>query len=229
MVFRKVYKMKNKNIHSITLRTITILAVSFFTLVFTLSAGCSLIISKPSDNQFKIMEVKNNIARFSFKYRTYYHEADAPYIIDDKYFRFTALTIAASPKTISEPNPEPGKASETADMSYAPASIRVLVSNAINQPFRPAQDRISNHLTSWSRWSKFKLLERKDILISGIQGEMAAYEVDGLIGPKLLYQSDVAFDYDDQEWNLHLEADVALTDIVKEDLQLVIDTFKILE
>jgi hypothetical protein len=208
---------------------ISVFVIILVTLISSIFSACDQNGSDPSDDHFRTMEVKNKVAHFSFEYRTYYHDIDGPWVDDNEYRKITYVDILASKKTIPAPNPQPGEAGETVNMSYTPAVIGVNVGNALNVPFRPFQERISSHLTSWSRWEHFKLLERKNVMISGIQGEMAAYEVDGLIGPKLLYQSDVAFDYNGQEWDINLKADVSLTDNVKEDLQHVIDTFKILQ
>jgi hypothetical protein len=222
--------MKNKNIIQMIISSRKVFwMISMLTSVASLLIGCSQNLADVSDDHFRTMEVKNKIAYFSFEYRTYYHDTDGPWVDDNEHFKMTYVDILASKLTMPAPNPELGNAGETVRMSYTPASIGFLVSDALNRPFRPAQDRILNRITSWSRWEHFKLLEKKTILVSGIQGEMASYEVDGLIGPKLLYQSNIAFDYNGKEWNINVMADIALTKIVEDDVQHVIDTFKILD
>jgi hypothetical protein len=227
---KRMLKLKAKIRHNRRLFT------QFFLLVLAgagvLLAGCDSPFPTPahSDNEFTTMEVKNKIAHFSFEYRNYYHVGDAPYIMDDKYFRFTAMSISAPTTTMPEPIPEPGKAGEMVEMSYTPASIGFLVSNSLNRPYVFAADRIENSVKSLVKWPHFIILERKTITISGIPAEMMSYKIDGVFyGPKLLYQTDIAFDYAEKKWDIDLSADIALTDMVKEDLQHVIDTFKILE
>jgi hypothetical protein len=115
-------------------------------------------------------------------------------------------------------------------MSYTPASISINVGNALKVPFRSAQERIEYVIQSGEKWPNFKLIERRPVTISGIQGEMVFYEVDGfMVGPKMLYQADAAFDYNGQAWDFELEADISLADTVKADFLHVIETFKILD
>lgn len=220
--------MKTKITQAIASCRPVVIAFVMFSLLVSLSSACDLNSSGSSEDQFKTMEVNNKIAHFSFEYRTYYSDIDGPWVDDNKYRQITYMDILAPKKNIQAPNPEPEKAGKTVEMKYTPASIGITIGNALNRQFSPAQERISNALQSWSRWDNYKFIDRKSVMVSGIQGEMATYEVDGLIGPKLLYQSDVAFDYGGKEWDIHLEADVSLTDMVKEDFQHVIDTFKIL-
>jgi hypothetical protein len=186
-------------------------------------------VNDQSDDHFTTVEVKNKIAHFSFEYRTYYHEIEGPYIIDDNNFQFTALTIAASKKTMPGPNPEPGKSGETVDMSYTPAFIKFNVGNALNRPYVFAPDRVENSIRSFGRWPNFLRLERKTVTISGTKAEMGSFQVDGFIaGPKMLYQAEVAFDYNDKKWDISLQADIALTEAVKADLEHILNTFKII-
>jgi hypothetical protein len=195
--------------------------------VLLASGGCNHIFNDPSDDHYTTMEVKNRIAHFSFEYRTYYHTTDGPDIVDDEYFRFTYVTIAASKKTM--PHPDPEGSGQTVNMKYTPAFITIQIGYAMDRPYSSAHDRIENHIKNWGTWPNFKLFERKTIVISGKEAEMASYQVDGMLGPKLLYQADVAFDYNWEKWDIHLEADITLAESVQEDLDHIIRTFKILE
>lgn len=219
---------KNITQRAISHKISIILVIVLVILISSLFPACNRNGSDPSDDHFKTMEVKNKVAHYSFEYRTYYH-INGPWVDDNQYRKITSMSISAPKKTMPAPNPELGKASETVSMSYTPAFIEMIVGNTFNRPYITAKETIDNSIRAWGRWEHFKLLERKTVLISGIQGEMASYEVDGFVGPKLLYQSDLAFDHSGMEWYLRLKADVSLADIVKEDLQHIIDTFKILD
>lgn len=223
-------KLKSRKVYSKGV-FISLSLVFFIGLSLLCPAGCSRPESSTdtSDDGFKIMEVKNKIAHFSFEYRTYYHEIEDPNIVDDSSFRFTSLTIAASKKTVQMPNPEPGKSGDTVEMSYTPASIYFNIGNALKLPYRFATERIDNSIISWGTWPNFELFERKSIMISGQQAEMASYQVDGILVPKLLFQADVAFDYNGQAWDLQARSDIALAESVKDDLEHIIKTFKILD
>jgi len=215
--------MNNKYIFKFKLHFTYLILVA---VIVCLPAGCSNPFTASSDT-FSRMEVNNKIAHFSFEFRNYYSDKDGPYVVDDQYSRFTSMTVLASKKSMEMPDPDPGS-DKTVNMQYTPASIHFLVGNAVRNPMN-AVDRIDNIIRSCSRWENFELLERKSIEISVTKAEMVIYQVDGFWGPKLLYRSDIAFDYGGKEWDIRLESDIALADVAKGDLEHVIRTFRVLD
>ena len=182
-----------------------------------------------SDDDYITMTVQNRIASFSFEYRAYYRDVAGPRIVDSDAHLFTYVDILAAQKTMPMPNPEPGGEGEMVQMKYVPAFIGVSVSDA-SKYLTSSTERIENNISSWSRWPNFELLERKMILVDGVQAELIAYQVDGFfVGPALKYQVDVCFDHNALRWYIYLEADIELADMVRADLEHILETFKILD
>jgi len=213
-------KCRNKQIAHLILALLT--SVGMFLV------ACNKEADVPSDG-YKTMMVKNDIASFSFEYRAYYSNIGGPYIEDSDAHRFTDVTILAPKETITTVNPSPEGKGEMVKMEYVPAFIKILAGDASKFPM-PASERIEGHISSWSSWPNFKLLERSVVMVDGAPAELIAYQVDGFFaGPALLYQVDVAFDRNDLQWNFHVEADIDMAEVVRADLDHIIQTFKILD
>lgn len=182
-----------------------------------------------SPDGYKTMTVRNYIASFSFEYRAYYSDVGGPYIEDSDAHRFTNVTIMTPKETMTMVNPSPEGKGEMVEMEYVPAFVTIIAGDA-SKYHRPASERIESHISSWSSWPNFKLLERSTVMVDGAPAELIAYQVDGFFsGPALKYQVDLAFDRYNLQWDFRVEADIDMAEVVRADLDHIIETFKILD
>jgi hypothetical protein len=185
--------------------------------------------SGTSGTGYKTMTVKNRIANFSFEYRSFYKDVDGPRVEDSSAHRFTVVYVLASKKTAPMPNPEPG-GDGTVGMEYVPASIEVGAADAAKYPDLPAKVRIDGLLESVSTWPHYKLLERTTVVVAGAEAELVAFQVDGFFGlPPMIYKALVSFDLDGIQWDIDVEAELEMAEIMRADLDHLLQTFKILE
>ena len=178
-----------------------------------------------SDDSYKTMNVKNKIASFSFEYRAYYREVEGPEVLggDSVY-----VNLIAPKKRMSFPNPEPGGKPDTVSLEYVPAYIGVAAYNPEVSGLTAAE-RIERVLYTEARWPDFKLLERSNVIVAGIQAELIAYQTNQIVGPPVVYMADVYFDYGGFTWAFDVKADLDLAETVRADFDHVLQTFKILE
>ncbi|MBM4432720.1 MAG: hypothetical protein FJ025_01805 [Chloroflexi bacterium] len=182
-----------------------------------------------SPDGYKTMTVRNDIASFSFEYRAYYSDIAGPRIVDSDAHRFTYVDIPAPQETMTVANPSPEGKGEMVRMYYVPAFVNIMAADASKFPM-PASERIEGHISSWSSWPNFKLLERSMVMVDDAPAELIAYQVDGFFArPALKYQIDVAFDRNNLQWDFLVEADIDMAEIVRADLDHIIETFKILD
>jgi hypothetical protein len=196
-----------------------------------LFSGCSTFLS---DDDYRTIVVNNDVAGFSFEYRAYYHDIDGPSVVEESDYQFTYIYVLARTKERPMVNPEPGSEGDTVAMSYVPASMHVLVSNQLLMHSKyswTASERIENSISSWSRWKNFKLLERTTVVVAGIEAEMIAYEIDSIFSSwPLEYHIEIAFDREGICWDIEATCrDTDLRDMLVQDVEHVISTFKILE
>jgi hypothetical protein len=187
-----------------------------------------------SDNDYKTMVIKNEVAVFSFEYRSYYHDKEGPEIVQQSDHMFIYVDILARTKKRTMANPEPGRKGNPVPMSYVPAFINVRVSNKLlmnSKYFMTASERITNSIESWSKWENFKLLEQSEVTVAGIEAELIAYEIDSIFSSwPLEYRVEIAFDYQGLCWDIEAtNRDPDMNEILRKDIDHVLQTFKIFE
>jgi hypothetical protein len=201
-----------------------LMAMSMLLILSMALASC-----EDSGTGYKTMTVKNRIANFSFEYRSFYKDVEGPYVLDSSAHRFTGVSVLASKKTAPVPNPEPG-GDGTVGMEYVPAFIEVRAADAAKYPDLPAKVRIDGLLESESTWPNYKLMERTTVVVAGVEAELVAFQVDGFFGPPpMLYKALVYFDLDGIYWDIDVEGELEMAEIMRADLDHVLQTFKILE
>ena len=126
------------------------------------------------------------------------------------------------------PNLEPGGKPDTVSLEYVPAYIGVAAYNPAASGLSAAE-RIERVLYTEARWPDFKLLERSNVIVAGIQAELIAYQTNQIVGPPVVYMADVYFDYGGFTWAFDVKADLDLAETVRADFDHVLQTFKILE
>jgi len=187
-----------------------------------------------SDDDYKTMVVKSDVAGFSFEYRAYYHDIGGPYVVEESDFTFTYVYVLARAKKKTMANPEPGGKGNPVAMSYVPASINVSASNQLLMQSKyswTASERIEKSISSWSRWENYKLLERTTVVVAGIEAEMIVYEIDSIFSSwPLEYHIEIAFDREGICWDIEATCrDTDLREMLVQDVEHVISTFEILE
>lgn len=208
------------------MKNIYILLVSLILVALTSCQG--------SDNDYKTMVVKNRIASFSFEYRSYYRDKEGPDIVERPDFQYAYVYMLTRAKERTMANPEPGGKGKPVAMSYVPASIHILVDNKflLHSKYSPtAHERIENSISSWSKWKHFKLMERSKVMVAGIEAELIAYEIDSIFSSwPLEYCVEIAFDHEGLCWEIEATSrDPELHEVVRQDVEHLIATFKILE
>ncbi|MFC1944815.1 hypothetical protein ACFLX5_04945 [Chloroflexota bacterium] len=176
------------------------------------------------DDSYKTMNVRSNIANFSFEYRTYYQDVEGPEVFgNDSIY----VHIMAPKRKMSFPNPEPGINPDTLPLEYVPAYIGVAVFP--NIPGSSAAKRIEAALSSEARWPDYKLLERSAVTVDGIRGELVAYQTNQISGPPVVYMANVYLDYGVFTWAFDVVADFDLAETVRADFYHVLRMFKVLK
>lgn len=211
------------NINKIARLTIPIHTI--LVAIILLFSGCE---PSLSDNDYLTMTVQNNVADFSFEYRAYYRDVAGPRIVCSETSLFTYVTISAKKITTPVSNPGLESEGEIVDLSYVPASISIQVGDLSRSPLSAAE-RIENTLESWNHWPNFELLEHKPVMLDGVQAELIACQIDGFfVGPDLKYKAAIYFDHNGLYWLITLEADNDLAEMVRADLEHLIQTFQII-
>lgn len=183
-----------------------------------------------SGDGYKTLKVENYIAHFSCEYPDYYNDMEGPNIVDKTAHKYTYVNVFAPKKYKQTYYQGPGSTGGEVVFEYIPATIGIKAADANTYPEWPASDRIEESINDWGKWPNFKLLERTAVMVSGIQAELIAYEVDGFImEPPILYKVEVSFDHNGLQWDISAKGGIDTADMLRADFDHVIETFRILE
>ena len=208
--------------------------------VFLLSTLCApLLLSScvqmaPGDltnSASRTMNVVSKVATFSFEYPAFYQRIDGPSVEDSAQHRFVGVDVLAAEKKRPLANLLPGNTGETVEMSYTPASIKVLVSDTAKSPGQNAATRISSTLALKDAWPNFKVLSQSTRTVAGVEAQLISYQVDSVFGTwPLEYHTQVVFDRGVMIWDFEAIArDADIAETVRADLDHVLETLKIVD
>ena len=193
-----------------------------------------------SKEGYKIITVVTDEYSFSFEYSTYYSERVKN--IHPEYERACSIVELLVPKaTVDLIVPAGDSGLKTVSASYRPAYIAVYVSDSTLNNKRAgvtATERLNGRLKSEEdKWDNFKLIEHSTIIVSGIEGDYAEWEVDwfNLFAnksdePPLEYRRQVSFDFKGLIWKIEaLSLGPELKDQIKADFEHILETFEIFD
>jgi hypothetical protein len=198
-------------------------------IIFSLT-GCGV-----NQSGYRTLNVKNKLVSFSLEYPAYY-VVDGPYV-DIKHPRLgTNVDLGPPRKTMKMTVPDFSNRGnlKTVSMSYAPAAIEI--GNFIPLPEDGlAHDYIEGWISDINKKGYSESIERTPVTVSGIQTEILSFKSNwGLLipdhdNPKIKYYRVIYFDYGGYLWSFRAWSEEELVDQIKNDLNHVIETFKIIE
>ncbi len=204
------------------------------------SGGCDT-----TNQTYRNFTVKNKMTSFSFEYPAHYRRNGPSYWIDEikpdrELSPSTSISFQSrsKPMPITVPDPSAGRLG-TFSTEYAPIDIEVFVFDAkpyYNTP-QNGKGRLEYLLSELARsWANFQLLDRSQVIVSGISAEFAYYSVDAYFpfpregDLKLEYVRAAYFDYGGYIWKIKAMAHGGeAIDQMKIDFDHLVETFKIIK
>jgi hypothetical protein len=189
-----------------------------------------------SHDEYKQITIKNQLGSYSLEYPSHYEKN----IWDNLEFKvpYTHLIFEGPVKneTAEVFNPETGRI-ETVTGERGTSVISVYISNfkIYYGESYSATDDIEEVLKDNAKWENFQLLERSQITVSGVEGELIVYLVDKLMpipvedGENLWYIRAAYFDNDDLTWEIVAKCNQNIQEEVTAYFNHIIETFEILE
>ena len=183
--------------------------------------GCSWI----NSTGYKTFEIDKKVYKFSFEYPSGYNL--------DTYFSqdliYSNISLSLPWKSYRHQNPEPGaKIGEMVNWQHTPGFFEILVWGN-SKSFTTAKEELDNDLIKReSAWESFNLLERSQILVSGVDCESALFTDSVLaLNPDnpIKYYKRVYFKNMDSFYIIRFECESDLFEQVSQDFQHVLDTF----
>lgn len=190
-------------------------------------------------NGYISLTIENELVYYSVEYPAVFRDRDGGPKVDYQSLPLTFVTFLAPKKRINIVARTGGNKVETVSAEYVPAWIEI---SAADHSFgkdlsQNSTEFLDEFIADMSRHesTRFKLLKRSPVTVSGITGERIIYEWDGRgLVPrdepvKLYYVNDVFFDYDGLIWEIKSEARTEeMVDEVNTYFDHLLQTFKIL-
>ena len=178
----------------------------------------SMLEPTPCDG-YKLFEVNNDIARFSFEYPCNWKSSRVEIITD----RYIGLSLHLYGPRIK------------IDDSYVYSVYFSISLHQLSEEYPDATTALINHLTTWDRISEeFQMQERSTIEIAGLEAEQATYfdtvptDLYGRTDPAPTLVRECFFEYGGYIWNLHYQSILSIAEENEVYLNHILETFKIL-
>jgi hypothetical protein len=191
-------------------------------------------------NGYNSLTIENELVYYSVEYPAFYSVPRWAPEVDYQSFPLTYVMFLAPKSHVNIVVPNPGKNKvETVRAEYVPAWIEIGAHDPSSRKdlSQNSTEFLDDLVADMSRHesTKFKLLKRSPVTVSGITGERIIYEWDGRVlaprdEPLRLYRvQKVIFDFDGLIWAIEAEARTEdLVDEVNTYFEHVLQTFKIL-
>ena len=188
-----------------------------------------------NQNSLRTLTVKNKLLSFSLEYLTYY-EIEGPSVDLENIRPYVDVNFSAPRKALKLIIPDFSKQGnlKTVSSSYVPAAIEIHIFVPLPEDGH-ARDYIEGWINDINKKGYSESIERTPVTVSGIQTEILSFKYDwGLLipdpdNPKFKYYRVIYFDYGGYLWSFRAWSEEEMVDQVKNDLNHIIETFKIIE
>ncbi|MFC2020568.1 hypothetical protein ACFLU1_02060 [Chloroflexota bacterium] len=234
----------NNNVFSLKLKSI--LALMVIVALIPMS-GCDSeyyrgIESSEEDSGegYKTITVVTDYYSFSFEYSTFYERWRPENLHPEWTIPATVVSLVAPKASREVVVPSGSDDIKIVTSQYIPGNISVYVYDlTADNSIEPlsATESLNETLEDWSRHDDFKLIERSQVMVSGMEAEYAEWELEWFSlsakksdEPPLEYNWQVLFSYEGLRWRIDaISFGPELREQIETDFKHVVKTFKILD